>query len=254
MPLNFCLKKPLIWFATLIGLAPVMAGAHPIDRAQRTEIESIIHQYLVENPEILDEMIRALRVREVASAQAQAKLVIDAKYNQIFYPGPAFVTGNPKGDVTLVEFFDYTCSYCKESLKDVVKLMEQDKNLRVVFIDYPALSNRNPISMIATRASVAAANQGKYVEFHLKMMGSMTPLTQKSILRYAKESGLDEEQLLRDMNAPETYARIDANIELAHELGMDGTPSFVVGEHVIAGALGYDTLRQLVALVREQKK
>ena len=253
MPLHVSLKKPLIWFATLCGLLPIMAGAHPIDDAQRTEIESIIHQYLIENPELLEEMISALRIREAAAAQAEAKKVIEDKHNQIFYPGSAFVAGNPKGDVTLVEFFDYTCSYCKESLKDVRRLMEQDNNLRVVFIDYPALSNRNPVSMVATRASVAAANQGKYVPFHLKMMGSMMPLTQKSILRYAKEVGLDEQQLLQDMNAPETYARIDDNIALAHALGMDGTPSFVIDDNVIAGALGYDTLRQIIALMRSRR-
>jgi protein-disulfide isomerase len=228
--------------------------AFAIDEAEQADIEAIIHNYLVENPEILEEMISALKNRDSARAETTARREIAANRDAIFNPGASFVAGNPVGDVTLVEFFDYTCSFCKQSLKDVQRRIKEDPGLRVVFIDYPALSDRNPTSMVATRASIAAAQQGKYWPFHLKLMGSATGLTSKNITRYAGEVGLDVERLLKDMNAQETYRRIDSNIELANRLGIDGTPSFVIGDQIMAGARGHTVLKHLIARQRANNK
>ena len=234
--------------------AGVSVPAQAFDEAEQADIEAIIHNYLVENPEILEEMISALNSQNEATAERAARREIAANREAIFNPGASFVAGNPIGDITLVEFFDYTCSFCKQSLADVRKLIKEDPGLRVVFIDYPTLADRNPASMMAIRASVAAAEQGKYWPYHLKLMGSKTGLTSKNIIRYAGEVGLDVEQLLKDMNAPETYRRIDANIELAHRLGINGTPSFVIGNQVLAGARGHEALKRLIAQQRAAKK
>jgi protein-disulfide isomerase len=220
---------------------------------EQSEIEAIVHEYLVENPEILEEMIASMKVQEASFAQEKASHAIVNQHDAIFNPGAAFVTGNPEGDVTLVEFFDYTCGYCRKSVPDLEKLIENDPGLRVVFIDFPALAGRNPISMVATRASIAAARQeGKYSAYHFKLMGNKTSLTDKAIVRIAKEVGLDIDQLTKDMNAPETYARVDANIALAAALGIDGTPSFIIGNQMIPGAIGYEGLKAQVDRARRE--
>jgi len=239
-----------------LAIASFSAGGYAaaIDEEQRAEIEAIVHNYLVENPEILDEMLTVIQKRDEARTRANATNEIAINYDAIFNPGAAYVAGNPQGDVTLVEFFDYTCGFCKQALADVTRLIKEDPNLRVVFIDYPALSTRNPASMLASRASVAAAKQGKYYAYHLKMMGSHTGLTQKNIMRYAGEVGLDVEQLLKDMVKDDTYERIDANMNLARRLGMDGTPSFVIGNQMIPGAQGYQVLKQVINFTRAQNK
>ncbi|TDI60890.1 MAG: DsbA family protein [Alphaproteobacteria bacterium] len=251
--MTFSIKILTVTLGVILGLGLSVPKSFAFNDDEQSEIEAIVHNYLIENPQILEEMIAAMKFQEAFSAQKKAKDIIVEKYDAIFYPGAAFVTGNPKGDVTLVEFFDYTCVFCRKSLPDLEKLINTDPNLRVVFIDFPALRGRNPTSMVATRASVAAAQQeGKYAAYHFKMMGTKSGLTEKAIVRIAGEVGLDVEQLTKDMNAPETYARIDANMELARDLGIDGTPTFIVGDQVIAGAVGYDLLKAEIDEVRRK--
>ena len=239
----------------VLGIVMNVRDSLAFSEDEKTEIESIVHKYLVENPAILDEMLASMKVQEARQAQASAEKTIVEQRDAIFFPGPAFVTGNPKGDVTLVEFFDYTCGFCRKSLPDLERLINNDPNLRVVFIDFPALAGRNPISLVATRASIAAAQQeGKYAAYHFKLMGHKTGLTDKAIVRIAEEVGLDVDKLTKDMNAPETYARVDANVALANDLGINGTPSFVIGDQVVIGALGYDALKAEVDRARRKAR
>ncbi len=239
----------------ILGIVINVRDSLAFSEGEQAEIEAIVHNYLVENPQILDEMLAAMQVQEVRQAEESADKAIVEQHDAIFFPGAAFVTGNPRGDVTLVEFFDYTCGFCRKTLPDIENLINNDPDLRVVFIDFPALAGRNPVSMVATRASVAAAQQeGKYAAFHFKMMGNETGLTDKAIVRIAEEVGLDVDKLTKDMNAPETYARIDANIALANDLGINGTPSFVIGDQVVIGALGYDALKAEIDNARRKAR
>ena len=128
----------------ILGIVINVRDSLAFSEGEQAEIEAIVHNYLVENPQILDEMLAAMKVQEARQAQESANKAIAEQHDAIFSPGAAFVTGNPRGDVTLVEFFDYTCGFCRKSLPDIEKLINNDPNLRVVFIDFPALAGRNP--------------------------------------------------------------------------------------------------------------
>ena len=217
---------------------------------QTVEIKTIVREYLLENPQILQEMITALEVQNQEEQARQAAAAISENRDQLINPGAAFVAGNPEGDVTLVEFFDYMCTFCRAALPDLNRLLEEDPNLRLVYIDYPVLADRSVASLVASSASIAAAKQGKYVELHQRLMGHEDQLQEQDVLKIAQDIGLDMEQLVEDMNADPTIVRIEANMELAEKLGITGTPSFVLGDKVIEGAVGYDALLAAITAAR----
>ena len=159
------------------------------------------------------------------------------------------VLGNPKGDVTLVEFFDYNCGYCKRALKDLQTLIKEDKNLRVVLKEYPILSEG---SAEAAQISLAAAKQGKYMEFHTALMSSRGQANEAKGLRIAKEIGLDMKRLKADMADPAIMASLKEQVLLARSLNLRGTPAYVIDNIVVPGAVGADRLRKHIAKVREK--
>ncbi len=235
-----------------IGLLAAPTIARAFDDDQTTEIEQIVRSYLLDHPEILPEMLERLDLKETAETEAAAKQEMATNSDKLRNPGDAFVAGNPEGDVTLIEFFDYTCGFCRRALPDMQRILSEDKNLRVVYIDFPALANRNPVSMVASRASVAAANQNKYVAFHNKLMSASSALSEGSILATAKEVGLDMDQLVADMQSAETEAWIDANMAMAHRMKINGTPTFIIGDTVLPGAVGYQLM--IAAIAKERAK
>jgi protein-disulfide isomerase len=166
---------------------------------------------------------------------------------QVFRNPAAPVAGNPKGDVTIVEFMDYNCGYCKRSLPDVMKLVESDKNLRVVIKEFPILG---PTSITASRAALAAGKQGKYKELHVALMSHKGALSDEAIFELAKSAGLDVDKLKADMEDKTIAARIEQNHQLASMLGIDGTPAFVIDQQLIPGALGYEALAAAIGDVR----
>ena len=157
------------------------------------------------------------------------------------------VSGDPGGDVTLVEFFDYQCGYCKRALAPMKELLASDGKLRVVWKEFPILG---PASRFAARAATAAARQGRYLDFHLAVMGAPGKLTESSVMGIAERLGIDVERLRRDMEDPAIEAYLDETHRLARDLGITGTPAFVIGETVVPGVVGGARLKELIANVR----
>lgn len=232
-------------------LVALPAAAEVFDEEKQAEIESIIHRYLVENPEVIREVIEALHVKETAQIERENLEKIGALRASLDGGDPAYVGGNPKGDVTLIEFFDYTCGYCRRALADVEKLVETDGNLRIVYKEFPVLG---PVAVYASRAAIASTKQGKYLEFHGRLMGSKVKLSNEVVLRIAEDIGLDVERLKRDMAGEETVALIESNHALAQSLGISGTPNFIVGDQIVPGAQGYEILRAAINEAREDCK
>ena len=228
---------------------PALAENKGFSQAQQDEIGKIVRNYLMKNPGILREMMSALEDKEAAElAKAQAEAV-GSRADELFRSPGDVVLGNPKGDVTLVEFFDYNCGYCKRALKDLQTLIKEDKNLRVVLKEYPILSEG---SAEAAQISLAAAKQGKYMEFHTALMSSRGQANEAKGLRIAKEIGLDMKRLKADMADPAIMASLKEQVLLARSLNLRGTPAYVIDNIVVPGAVGADRLRKHIAKVREK--
>ncbi|HFC04906.1 MAG TPA: DsbA family protein [Rhizobiales bacterium] len=158
------------------------------------------------------------------------------------------VIGNPNGDVTMVEFFDYNCGYCKRSLPDVMKMIKNDKNVKVVMKEFPILGEG---SNFAARAAIASREQGKYWEFHLALLKKRGAVNEASVMKTAKLMGLDVEKLRKDMKAPVVDQIIKRNYAIAQQLNINGTPAFIIAENIFPGAVGFDVLSNAVAKVRK---
>ncbi len=230
-----------------IAATAVSSEAEAQRELDRKAIQEIVREYLISNPEVLEEAMRALHVKREAARKKVVRTVIGRNRAAIFSHPMSPVSGNPKGDVTLVEFFDYQCGYCKRSLKPMKDLLASDQKLRVVWKEFPILG---PVSRFAARTAMAADRQGRYLDFHVAVMGAPAKLTEASVIATAGRLGLDVERLRRDMRDPAIDNYLDETIGLARKLGITGTPAFVVGDTVVPGAVGAARLRQLIADVR----
>ncbi len=189
------------------------------------------------------------------AAQDQAKVERDAnlratirdRHAEIYDDPSSPVGGNPRGDVTIVEFFDYRCPYCKQTQPMIETMLKEDSKLRIVYKEFPILG---PESVYASRVALAARMQGKYVAFHQAMMNTKGKITEDVILKVAASVGTDIARARKDMDAPEIAAVIGKNLTLADALDVEGTPAFIVGDKVIPGALDLDELKRLVADAR----
>ncbi len=206
------------------------------------QVEAIVRDFLMREPEVIYQALQELQRRETAAKEERQKEALTAKRDELFHRASTPVGGNADGDVTLVEFFDYHCGYCRRVVTAVRALSEQDDNLRIVFKDFPILGDD---SVRAARAALAADRQGLYMPFHFALMAS-TDFSMEGLMQTAAEVGLDTEQLAKDMKSPEIKAEIDANYALARELGIEGTPAFVVGEQLIPGAVSQERLTALI--------
>ncbi|MGE0152550.1 MAG: DsbA family protein [Reyranellaceae bacterium] len=227
----------------------VPALAQTAAAPDRAAIEQIVREYLMQNPEVLLEAMNELRRRQEMAAAETAKQAIVAHRQELFDDPATPVGGNARGDVTIVEFFDYHCGYCKQAQESVVKLLDEDRNVRFVFKELPILI---PESRLAAAAALAAAKQGKYVGLHNALMEARGKLTRDRILALAREQALDLARLEKDMESAEIQQAIDRNLELATAMGVDGTPAFVVGDQLVPGALDVGQLRELVAQARKK--
>ena len=195
--------------------------------------------------------MEAVQLLEAEQAAAQAGAVADVLENErdLLERDPnAPVLGNPDGDVTVVEFFDYNCPYCKRAMAEVQGLLEADRNVRLVYREWPILSEG---SVFAAKAALAAREQGQYEEFHWALMGMQGRAEEASVLRVAEEIGLDVEQLRADMDAPEVEEHIATSMRLTQALGFNGTPSFVIGETLVPGFVDEEQLRSVVEETRD---
>ncbi len=235
---------------TAASAAAVELASANIGPAQRKEIEGIIRSYLLNNPEIILEMQREFERRMEAAQQERMKLALSQYRDEIFYSPTTPVAGNPKGDVTVVEFFDYNCGFCRRAISAMAKLVESDKNVRFLFKEFPIFGKD---SEAAARIAVAAKKQGKYWEMHRALLEAPGRANEAKGLRIAKKLGLDIEQLKRDMNSEEVKKEIRDAQALADKLGIRGTPHFLIGDQVIPGAPEnlYEQLVEKIAQVRK---
>jgi protein-disulfide isomerase len=236
------LSRTLAAIAVTAAIATASAMSAPAQTQsftpqQRGEIEAIIRDYFIKHPEMIEEL------QALAQAEKVKRLINENK--DILLNSPRQVTlGNPKGDVTMVEFFDYNCGYCKRALDDMMALLKTDPNLRVVLKEMPVLSQG---SMEAAQVAVAVALQDKsgkrYLDFHQKLLGGRGQADKARALAVAKEIGADMAKVEKDMNGAEVKAALQESFSLAEALGFQGTPSYVVGNEAVVGAVGVKELQ-----------
>lgn len=234
--------------AVVLGALLAWPGAKAdvavFDDKQQRAIEDIVRNYLLKNPTLLEEVIEALRAQKEQEAAVERKEVLSKLYAQ---KSPY---GVGEGDVTIIEFMDYNCPYCRRAFQDVMKVVNKDKNVGVRFIEFPVLG---PDSTTAAKAAIAAEKQGKYFELHSAMISAPGRLNEAQIFKLAEKVGLDVERLKKDMEAPEVEQLIQENLQLGDSMGIQGTPAFFVGETFIPGApenLG-EVLAEAVAATRK---
>jgi len=237
-------------FIRIFALAMMLAVFGNSLSAQVTNedaIKKLALDAILENPEVIAEAIRILQARQEAANRMSAVDALNANRERLERDENAPLLGNPDGDVTIVEFFDYNCPYCKRVAPSVKEIMEEDGNIRVVYREWPVLGEG---SVFAARAALASRNQGKYEEMHWALM-DLGRSDANSVLATAKKLGLDIAQLQKDMNAPEVTEHINTSSELARALQFNGTPSFVIGEELVPGFI---VKRQLASIVEKTRQ
>ncbi len=215
---------------------------------QKTAVESVVRELLTQKePEIILQAAQTLQKRE-ASAQAD-KSVADVAKNatKLFNDPTSPVGGNLKGDVTMVEFFDYRCGYCKAVHPEILKALDADKNIRFVYKEFPIFG---PDSVATSKLALASVRQDKYPLFHNALMAAKGHLTEEEVLKVAKAVGLDVAKLQKDAKDPAIAKAVEANQDLATTLGLHGTPAFIIGDKVYPGGLGASQIQAAVAEAR----
>ncbi|HTY66914.1 MAG TPA: DsbA family protein [Alphaproteobacteria bacterium] len=242
--------------ALLIALAsPQVVGAQqsmPATGAMSPEqvqaVEKIVHDYLLRNPQVILDAVEQLEQKRNDEAQAAAKTAMAEHRDELLHDPTSPVAGNPNGDVTIVEFFDYRCPYCKQVEPSLAQLRKDDQKLRFVYKEFPILG---PDSVIASHAALAARKQDKYQPFHDALMAARGHLDEATIFAIAADTGLDVQRLKADMKSPDIEAVISRNMALAHVLNINGTPGFIVGDQLVPGAVELADLKKLVAEARK---
>lgn len=214
------------------------------------ELDQRIHDYILAHPEVLVQALQSLDQRQREAQAAQVKQVVKARADDLFRDKRSPVGGNAEGNVTLVEFFDYNCPYCRMMAPIMDQAVAGDPQLRIVYKEFPILG---PDSVFAAKAALAADKQGKYAAFHKALYGSKTRVTEAAVLKIAADAGLDVERMKTDMQQPDIKASIDRNTELAQALGITGTPGFVIGDQIFPGATDLVTLKKLLEQARTSK-
>ena len=237
--------------AFMLSAGVISGHAQSISDAQRGEIEKIVRDYLISHPEVLQEAIAALEKRQAAEEAEKHQAAVKDNAEALFNSSRQVTVGNPQGDVTFVEFFDYNCGYCKKAMTDMFELMKNDSKLRVVLKEFPVLG---PGSVEAARVAVAVRMQDKtgkkYLDFHQKLLTGRGQADKARALAAAKEAGLDVARVERDLASEEVRQSLEESLRLAEKLGLNGTPSYVIGTNVVIGAVGLDKLRESVNTAR----
>lgn len=227
---------------------PQTVAQEALTPGQKQAIEALVRDYILENPEIILESLKIMEERQQAEQQEAVRTALVAQRTALERDPGDPVVGNPDGDVTIVEFFDYQCSYCKSVMGPLMNLVARDGNIRLVLKEFPILG---PLSQVAARASLAAERQGKYEAFHVALMRLRGRLTDGAIYQVAREVGLDIERLKADMVDPAIQAQIQKSYQLAQALQIQGTPAFTIGQRLIPGAISQEQMADLVAEARK---
>lgn len=245
--------------AFVLGFASVAQAADskpaatpnlPFNEDQKAALEDFVRNFILDNPEVLMESVNRYRAEEqkkkeessVAALKEGMGFLTNGKHPQI---------GNPKGDILVVEFFDYTCGYCKRALHAIQELVEKDKNVKVVFMEYPVLSQQ---AVVASKWAVAANKQGKYWEFHQALLGSNSPKDEENLAKIATSVGLDVAKLKEDAASKEVDDYMNSIKEFGSQLQVNGTPAFVIGNQIVRGYIEYNAFKTIVDDERKNKK
>jgi protein-disulfide isomerase len=248
------MKNPLYQLIAAAALAACLLlpsaaqAADSFTPAQRSEIVRILREALVKDPSILRDAVEALQASEKGQEEASARASLAANRDQLVDPADP-VAGNPDGNVTVVEFFDVRCPYCKRLEAPMAELLKQDPKVRLVYKDLPVLG---PASVLGAKALLAAQKQGRYEPMRDALMHTDIPITQDSLRAEAERLRIDWPKMSQDMDAPDIDARIQQNLKLASALGIQGTPAMVIGDTLIPGAIDLPELKRVVAEARKK--
>ncbi len=247
---SFRLLVPALFALALCG-APSAASAQGFSDKQRGDIEVIVREYLLKHPEVLEEAMAELSKRQSAAEAEKHEAGVSKNAEAIFKSPRGVTVGAKDGDVTMVEFFDYNCGYCKRAMADMMELMKSDPKLKVILKEFPVLG---PGSVEAAQVGVAMRMQDpsgkKYLDFHQKLLNGKGQADKARSMAAAKEAGADMAKLEKDLASPEVRATLEENFKLAEAMGMNGTPSYVIGKQVVIGAVGVEGLREKISVAR----
>lgn len=221
----------------------------PAMATSKADIERIVRNYLLENPEIIFEAAKRMEEKESDQRVTQMREGAKKRTTELYNAPDAIIAGNPAGDVTIVEFFDYRCAYCRKIVPDLSQLLKQDGNIKLVLKEFPILSKE---SDMAARAAIASVAQGKYWDFHIALMNA-EELSEESVFAIAKGLGMNIERLKADMQSPRVMNVVVQNHSLAKELGIEATPTFYIGDEPFSGARPLGELKEAVAAARKSK-
>jgi protein-disulfide isomerase len=248
MPLLRFLAPALVAAALVV---PQTASAQSFTDAQRSEIQKIIKEYLLANPEVLEEVSAELTKRQAVADAAKQTAAVKKHAEALFNSPRGVIVGGRDGDVNFVEFFDYNCGFCKRAMADMLELMKGDPKLRVTLKEFPVLGQG---SVEAAQVAVAVRMQDpsgkKYLDFHQKLLNSRGQIDKAKAMAAAKETGLDMARLEKDLTSPEIKATLEESFKMAEDMGLNGTPSYVIGQQVVVGAVGVEALKEKISAAR----
>jgi protein-disulfide isomerase len=238
--------KKLLLSTALISMA--FAGGLKAQDLSRADVENIIKDYIQNNPEVILDSVEEYGRRQQEISQADRQKAVDEHIDWILNNDDLPVAGNPDGDITVVEFYDYNCGYCKKAMSDVTTLIEEDKGVKFVFVEMPILGRT---SDMAARWALAAEKQDKFLQYHIGLMNHRGPLNEDALERIANNVGLDIAQMREDMAAPDVDRLISEKSAKASAMGITGTPAFIIDGKLYGGYIGIDAMRRAVKEARE---
>jgi len=231
-----------------LAIAPLAEADETVTSGQKTAIEQIIHDYILEHPEVVIQALQSAESKAKAVAEERGRATLAEKRKELLDDPTSPIAGNPGGDVTIVEFFDYRCPYCKQVEPALEALLREDRQIRIVYKEFPILGKD---SVYATRVALAARKQAKYDAVHAAMMAAKGQLDESTIFKIAASAGLDVERAKADMTSSEIDDIIRRNFELAQALDIRGTPAFIIGGELVPGAIDIATMKQKIAAARK---
>jgi protein-disulfide isomerase len=247
--------SPAVWLVCALLSAPVSAQSAPaasaeFTPAQRQAIDAMIKDYIAKHPEEVVDALQLAKDKMEKEASDKASKVLASKKRDVFNDPQSPVGGNAKGDVTMVEFFDYRCPYCKMVEPKLEQLLGEDRELRFVYKEFPILGAD---SETASRAALASVKQGKYEALHRALMALKGQVDEEAVMKTAASVGLDTKRLAQDMKSPEIERALQANFDLADALDIHGTPAFIVGDQIVASAIGISTMKDMIDAARHKE-
>jgi protein-disulfide isomerase len=244
------LKSALV--ALVVGVSlPALAQSPVFTEQQKSAMQEVIKDYLMKNPELIQEALMELDKRQKEGERTSRLKIIQDKTGPLFTAKHNASFGNPNGDVTIIEFFDYNCGFCKRALGDLQRMIGDDRNLRVIVKDFPVLGQGSVEAATVALALKQQLPAEKVWSFHQKLLGVRGQVGRQQALDAAKEAGADMARLQRDMDSAVVRTAIEENIQIADSLGLTGTPSYVVGDEIVVGAVGFVELKARVDNIRK---